>query len=167
VNGANALVSDLQQPVVGQNIATLEVGSDGAEALTYNGNGLYVQIGATFTTPSGNQIQRNTNYGSSGKFVFFLGKSGMTGRHGRHVVARDIWSLQELPFHPDRDQAWGRIRGRRASGRTLRLSGLPKPGCDSARPENQARPNPADWFSSRRFGNRGAALQVQGVPACV
>src|SRR5271156_6448762 len=31
VNGANALVSDLQQPVAGQNIATLEVGSDGAE----------------------------------------------------------------------------------------------------------------------------------------
>jgi hypothetical protein len=62
VNGANALVSDLQQPVVGQNIATLEVRSDGAQALTYNGNGLYVQIGATFTTPSGNQIQRNTNY---------------------------------------------------------------------------------------------------------
>ncbi|MGH7973061.1 MAG: hypothetical protein ACREIC_30455, partial [Limisphaerales bacterium] len=62
VNGANALVSDLQQPVVGQNIATLEMGSDGAEALTYNGNGLYVQIGTTFTTPSGNQIQRNTNY---------------------------------------------------------------------------------------------------------
>jgi hypothetical protein len=62
VNGANALVSDLQQPVVGQNIATLEVRSDGAQALSYNGNGLYVQIGATFTTPSGNQIQRNTNY---------------------------------------------------------------------------------------------------------
>jgi hypothetical protein len=62
VNGANALVSDLQQPVVGQNIATLELHSDGAQALTYNGNGLYVRIGTTFTTPSGNQIQRNTNY---------------------------------------------------------------------------------------------------------
>jgi hypothetical protein len=62
VIGADALVSDLQQPVVGQNLVTLEVGSDGVQALTYNGNGLYVQIGATFTTPSGNQIQRNTNY---------------------------------------------------------------------------------------------------------
>ena len=62
VTGANALVQDLQQPVVGRSITTLERGSDGVEALTYNGNGLYFQIGTTFTTPSGSQIQRNTNY---------------------------------------------------------------------------------------------------------
>jgi hypothetical protein len=62
VNGANALVADLQQPVVGQNFTAVELAANGVGALTYNGNGLYVQIGATFNTPSGNQIQRNTNY---------------------------------------------------------------------------------------------------------
>jgi len=62
VNGANALVANLQQPPVGQPFTTLERNSDGVGALTYNGNGLYVQIGESFTTPSGNQIQRNTNY---------------------------------------------------------------------------------------------------------
>jgi hypothetical protein len=61
VTGANALVLDLQQPSVGQLISALELNSDGVGALTYNGNGLYYQIGATFTSPSGNQIQRNTN----------------------------------------------------------------------------------------------------------
>ena len=62
VTGANSLVSDLQQPPVGQNFTALETGSDGVAAFTYTGNGLYVQIGPTFNTPSGSQVQRNTNY---------------------------------------------------------------------------------------------------------
>jgi hypothetical protein len=37
----------------------VEQSADGVAALTYDANGLYNQIGATFTTPSGNQIQRN------------------------------------------------------------------------------------------------------------
>jgi hypothetical protein len=39
----------------------VEQTADGAAALTYDANGLYHQIGASFTTPSGNKIQRTTN----------------------------------------------------------------------------------------------------------
>jgi hypothetical protein len=38
----------------------VEQTADGVAALTYDANGLYNQIGATFSTPSGNQIQRLT-----------------------------------------------------------------------------------------------------------
>jgi hypothetical protein len=62
VPGAGSVAMNLQQPVVGQPITALELNADGVGALTYNGNGLYVQIGTTFITPSGNRIQRNTNY---------------------------------------------------------------------------------------------------------
>ena len=62
VPGTSGLVVNLQQPVVGQPITALELNANGVGALTYDGNGLYVQIGTTFTTPAGNQIQRNTNY---------------------------------------------------------------------------------------------------------
>ena len=61
VTGVSALTSDLTQTPLGQTISAVEQTSDGVAALTYNANGLYHQIGATFSTPSGNQIQRGTN----------------------------------------------------------------------------------------------------------
>jgi hypothetical protein len=61
VTGVSALTSDLTQTPVGQTISTVEQTADGVAALTYNANGLYNQIGATFTTPSGNQVQRQTS----------------------------------------------------------------------------------------------------------
>lgn len=65
VPGANNLVFDLELPTVGVSLTTAEHASDGTAALAYNGNGIYDQIGATFTTPAGNQIQRTaTNYRS-------------------------------------------------------------------------------------------------------
>ena len=60
VTGVSALTSDLTQTPLGQTISAVENASDGVAALTYDANGLYHQIGATFTTPSGNQIQRET-----------------------------------------------------------------------------------------------------------
>ena len=40
-------------------------------------------------------------YGSSGKFVFFVGKAGMTRMHGRHIITRDFRSTQELSIYQD------------------------------------------------------------------
>jgi len=63
VTGVSALTSDLTQTPLGQTISAVEQTSDGVAALTYDANGLYHQIGATFATPSGNQIQRDaTDY---------------------------------------------------------------------------------------------------------
>lgn len=61
VTGISALASNLAQTPLGQTISAVEQTADGVSALTYDANGLYHQIGATFTTPSGNQIQRGTN----------------------------------------------------------------------------------------------------------
>jgi hypothetical protein len=63
VTGVSALTSDLTQTPLGQTISSVEQSANGVAALTYDANGLYNQIGATFTTPSGNQIQRDaTDY---------------------------------------------------------------------------------------------------------
>src|SRR5665213_1962758 len=75
-------------------------------------------------------------FGSSGKFVFFIAKSGMTGRHGRQLITRDFWSIQELLLQQDGAQTWRGLRGRRAFGQTLCLSWLPQPGGDSPRQKN-------------------------------
>jgi len=60
VTGISALTSDLTQTPLGQTISAVEKASDGVAALTYDANGLYNQVGATFSTPSGNQIKRDT-----------------------------------------------------------------------------------------------------------
>ena len=60
ITGISALTSDLTQTPLGKSISTVEQTADGVAALTYDANGLYNQIGATFSTPSGNQIQRLT-----------------------------------------------------------------------------------------------------------
>jgi hypothetical protein len=60
ITGISALTSDLTQTPLGQTISAVEKTSDGVAALTYDASGLYNQIGATFTTPSGNQIKRLT-----------------------------------------------------------------------------------------------------------
>lgn len=60
VTGVSPLTSDLTQTPLGETISAVEKTADGVAALTYDANGLYNQIGATFTTPSGNQIQRET-----------------------------------------------------------------------------------------------------------
>ena len=63
VTGVSALTSDLTQTPLGQTISSVEQSANGVAALTYDANGLYNQIGATFITPSGNQIQRDaTDY---------------------------------------------------------------------------------------------------------
>jgi hypothetical protein len=61
VTGVTGLVQDLEHPTVGQSMITLQVTATGDEALNNNGNGLYHNVGSTFTTPSGQQITRATN----------------------------------------------------------------------------------------------------------
>ena len=60
ITGISALTSDLTQTPLGKTISTVEQTADGVAALTYDANGLYNQIGATFSTPSGTQIKRAT-----------------------------------------------------------------------------------------------------------
>jgi len=63
VTGIAALTSDLTQTPLGETISTVEQSANGVAALTYDANGLYHQIGATFTTPSGRQVPRDvTDY---------------------------------------------------------------------------------------------------------
>ena len=63
VTGVSAITSDLTQTPLGQTISAVESAANGTGALTYDANGLYHEIGTTFTTPSGNSIQRNaTDY---------------------------------------------------------------------------------------------------------
>ncbi len=57
--GADELISSLQQTGVGQTIGELQQAANGIEALRYNANGLYENLGATFTTPGGAQIPRS------------------------------------------------------------------------------------------------------------
>jgi hypothetical protein len=60
VTGVSAVTSDLTQTPLGETISAVEKAADGTAALTYDANGLYHEIGATFTTPSGSSVQRNT-----------------------------------------------------------------------------------------------------------
>lgn len=60
ITGVSALTADLTRTPVGKTISVVQQTSDGVAALTYDANGLYHQIGATFSTPSGNRIQRET-----------------------------------------------------------------------------------------------------------
>jgi GH18 family chitinase len=58
VSGVSALTADLTKTTVGKTISAIEQTADGVNALAYDANGLFNQIGATFTTPSGNKINR-------------------------------------------------------------------------------------------------------------
>jgi hypothetical protein len=58
VSGAVQVSGDLNKPVVGESLGTIQIGSQGVEAMTFSGNGLYHTIGTTFQTPSGNEVQR-------------------------------------------------------------------------------------------------------------
>lgn len=58
VVGVNGLVSDLRHTPVGQTITDLQRLADGTGTLTYDGNGIYEQIGVTFKTPSGREVAR-------------------------------------------------------------------------------------------------------------
>jgi hypothetical protein len=53
------LVADLTQTELGESWGALMNAADGAAALTYDANGLYHAVGATFTTPTGVNITRN------------------------------------------------------------------------------------------------------------
>lgn len=53
-----ALDSDLQNLEPGQNLENLVSSADGNFALTYNDDGIYATVGASFQTPGGQTIQR-------------------------------------------------------------------------------------------------------------
>jgi len=56
--GADELMASLQQSGVAQTIGELQQLADGAQALSYNANGLYQSVGSTFTTPNGVELPR-------------------------------------------------------------------------------------------------------------
>ena len=55
--GANQLIGSLQQTGVGETIGQLQQAANGLQALQYTGNGLYTNLGSTFTTPGGVRLQ--------------------------------------------------------------------------------------------------------------
>ena len=59
--GFTSLITDLHDPGVGQTIGQLQNLSQGINALNYDANGLYHNIGATFTTPGSNTVSRDQN----------------------------------------------------------------------------------------------------------
>ena len=61
VMGASAVTANLTQTPLGKTISAVEKTADGTAALTYDADGLYHEIGATFTTPSGKTVQRNAD----------------------------------------------------------------------------------------------------------
>jgi hypothetical protein len=61
--GFTGLVTDLQDTGVGQAIGSLQSLSQGIDALKYDANGLYHNVGETFTTPDGKAVSRDqTSY---------------------------------------------------------------------------------------------------------
>jgi hypothetical protein len=60
VTGVSAVTADLTQTPLGETLSAVEKTADGTAALTYDANGLYHEIGATFDTPSGKAVQRTT-----------------------------------------------------------------------------------------------------------
>jgi len=58
ITGANQLISSLKQSGVGQTIGQLQQAANGIQALEYTANGLYTNLGSTFTTPGGVQLPR-------------------------------------------------------------------------------------------------------------
>lgn len=58
ITGVNGLVRDLRKTELGQTIEQVRRIAEGADALTYDGNGLYHSVGKTFKTPSGAEVER-------------------------------------------------------------------------------------------------------------
>lgn len=58
LTGISTLTADLTETPLGETISAVEKTANGVAALTYDANGLYHQVGATFTTPSGKAVQR-------------------------------------------------------------------------------------------------------------
>ena len=58
ITGANQLINSLRQTGVGETIGQLQQAANGIQALQYRANGLYANLGSTFTTPGGVQVPR-------------------------------------------------------------------------------------------------------------
>jgi hypothetical protein len=58
ITGANQLITSLRQTGVGETIGQLQQAANGIQALQYTANGLYTNLGSTFTTPGGAQLPR-------------------------------------------------------------------------------------------------------------
>jgi hypothetical protein len=84
VTGVNGLVRDLRQSTVGKTITDLQRIAGGVEALTYDANGLYHQIGKTFTTPEGEEIERTVKDYKSFERRRVIAAKGAKGRNRRN-----------------------------------------------------------------------------------
>lgn len=61
INGVGGLVRDLRKTELGRSMRQIQEVAQGIDALTYNANGLYRKVEATFKTPSGAEVQRDEN----------------------------------------------------------------------------------------------------------
>jgi hypothetical protein len=58
ITGVNGLVRDLRKTELGQTIDQVQKAAEGIDALTYDANGLFHNVGKTFKTPSGTEVPR-------------------------------------------------------------------------------------------------------------
>ena len=54
----NPLIEDLRRTELGETLTTLEAAVDAGEAMIYTAHGLYQSVGAEFSTPGGQTVQR-------------------------------------------------------------------------------------------------------------
>jgi uncharacterized phage infection (PIP) family protein YhgE len=58
ITGVNGLVQDLRRTELGQAIEQVQRVAQGVDALTYDAGGIYHNVGRTFKTPGGDEIER-------------------------------------------------------------------------------------------------------------
>ena len=61
ISTAAPLLNELRRTELGESLGAIIQAADGADALLYDAGGLYSRIGATFQTPRGVTVGRNTN----------------------------------------------------------------------------------------------------------
>jgi len=81
--GFTSLISDLGDTGVGQAVGQLETLAQGINAEQYDANGLYHNVGATFTTPDGSSVSRDAN--------LYRNSPPSTRRPGTSVTYMQTW----------------------------------------------------------------------------
>ena len=99
---ASALNSDLQNAEPIQGLENLVSSADGNAALTYNDNGLYTTVGASFQTPQGQTVQRSADQykkyaainGTANNYVAVADNAAQRRQSIKNQIAQTVQQLQ-------------------------------------------------------------------------